>query len=198
MQEVGISKKVRLIMAAAAIGLIGIVFILMFLQSQVQEKWLSQTGLRKVPALGPVEARPATPEFSAKEAMGMDFQLKDLKGKVLYINFWAEWCLPCIKEMPIINRLQQKYSEQGFQSLMINMDYSEDSVKKAMKLKNELAPLAMGVFENQKDFQQRFLVEALPFHILVDRNGRTAASFYASLEDQEERLDDLINTLLLE
>jgi len=170
----------------------------MFLQSYLQEKWSFESWQRKVPALGPVSARPLTPEFKILDESGNLIDLKKLQGKVVYLNFWAQWCSPCMKEMPFINKLQAKFSEQGFQSILINMDLNDNDIEKAKKIKASLAPLPFGTFFSAKEFQQKFLVEALPFHILIDRNHRTATSFYAPLHKYKEDFEEILQVLLTE
>lgn len=47
------------------------------------------------------------------------------EGKVVYIDFWASWCGPCVKYFPWMNKIQQKYKDQGFTVISINLDADE-------------------------------------------------------------------------
>ena len=182
-------------MAAAAVALIGIIISLMLVQTHLQEKWLEDPIQRKLPSLGPVEARPQAPTFAA-EAQGQVFKLEDFKGKLVYINFWAEWCQPCIEELPLINQLQMLYGKDQLQVILINMDIADASIEKARRLHKSLAPHTLSVFGRTHDFQQLYLVEAIPFHVLIDKKGRTASSFYAGLPDNEAIFKEMIQQLL--
>ena len=50
------------------------------------------------------------------------FTLSDLRGKVVYLDFWASWCAPCLKSLPLYNELHAKYQSQGFEVVGINID----------------------------------------------------------------------------
>jgi thiol-disulfide isomerase/thioredoxin len=66
------------------------------------------------------------PDFALEDLNGEDVNLRDLRGQVVLINFWATWCGPCRIEMPII---QQRYNDSGFAVLAVNFDESPDKVK---------------------------------------------------------------------
>src|SRR5438270_1287207 len=74
---------------------------------------------------------PATsaPDFSLHAMSGPNMRLKDQRGRVVMVNFWATWCAPCQQEMPQLNRLYEKYRSSGFVLLGVNVD--EDSSKAA-------------------------------------------------------------------
>ena len=62
-----------------------------------------------------------------KDETGNITDLSDLKGKVVFINFWATWCPPCIAEMPSINKLQEKFKDnEDFLVLMVDADNQPD------------------------------------------------------------------------
>ncbi len=198
MNEHGISKKVRLIMAAAAVGLLGIIVSLMLLQTSWQEKARETFQERRVPALGPVEARPNTPPFLVSTGSGTAITLQDFDSQVLYINYWAEWCKPCIEELPYLKELESRLAPAGVSVLLVNMDYGEENIQKAKELQRNLFPGANAIYSHGQQFKDLYLIDALPFHMLVDKQGRTASSFYASLLDNKTKFEQMIQTLLEE
>ena len=68
--------------------------------------------------------------FSGKTPDGRTIKLSDYKGKVLFLNFWATWCLPCLEEMPAMNRLNLKMQDKPFAMLAVNLVEEEARVKK--------------------------------------------------------------------
>lgn len=59
------------------------------------------------------------PDFTLTDLKGNQWKLSELRGKVVFINFWATWCPPCIKEMPSMQALQEKMAGRDFQMLAI-------------------------------------------------------------------------------
>ena len=71
------------------------------------------------------------PGFSLKDISGRDWSLEDLKGKVVFINFWGTWCQPCKKELPALNELQRKNKEVVI--IAINIDKTRESADTFLK-----------------------------------------------------------------
>jgi peroxiredoxin len=65
-----------------------------------------------------IKGQPA-PNFMLTDLTGKEWQLSDLRGKVVFINFWATWCPPCIQELPSMEALKQRLSTASFQMLTI-------------------------------------------------------------------------------
>ncbi|HEX8636690.1 MAG TPA: redoxin domain-containing protein, partial [Pyrinomonadaceae bacterium] len=68
-------------------------------------------------------------DFELSTIDGRKVKLSDLKGKIVMVNFWATWCKPCIKEMPMFSKAYEKYKERGFEILAITVDAPEDRPK---------------------------------------------------------------------
>jgi thiol-disulfide isomerase/thioredoxin len=95
---------------------------------------------------------------------------KDLnkKHKVVIINFWASWCLPCLEELPSMVELRKKYSKEDLLILTINTDEKDDfkEVKKLMKKFNTNFPV---VRDYKGDHVKSFLIEAIPVTIVFSK-----------------------------
>lgn len=68
-------------------------------------------------------------DFELSTIEGRKVKLSDLKGKVVMVNFWATWCQPCIKEMPLFVKIYERYKDRGFEILAISVDELEDRPK---------------------------------------------------------------------
>ena len=106
------------------------------------------------------------PDFRLKDAFGREFILKQFRGKVLLVDFWATWCAPCKQEMPGYQRLSRRYKDRGLAVVGIAADSDSVAVSRFGKKLGISYPLLV----NGMDVR-RYGVEGLPTTILVDRKG---------------------------
>lgn len=97
---------------------------------------------------------------------------QDLKGKVVYLDFWASWCGPCRKSFPFMNQLQKRYGHLGLEIVAINMD-------KDLAAANEFlaqVPANFKLYQSQEtDLAKVLKVPGLPVAYLIDREGMIVA-----------------------
>lgn len=112
--------------------------------------------------------------------------LRDLKGEVVLVNFWATWCAPCVAEMPALNRLHSDLAPQGFRVVAISQDRRGLAVVKPFYEKLELD--AMGIYLDPKGKAAReYQVRGLPTSLLVDRRNRIVGMLQGPAEwDSDE------------
>ncbi|MDQ0456535.1 thiol:disulfide interchange protein TlpA [Rhizobium paknamense] len=123
-----------------------------------------------------VAANPPRPitGLAFKDAAGADRGLDDLKGRILLVNLWATWCVPCREEMPALNRLQAAKGNDAFGIVAINIDSGGDEKPKAFLADNGIDHLgfyrdsSMGVFNALK---KQGLAFGLPVTLILDRKG---------------------------
>ena len=109
------------------------------------------------------------PEFTLKSQSGKNLSLKELRGQVVMINFWATWCAPCRQEIPALNTLYEKYRDTGFVLLGVNVDSeTANAVQMASKLKATYPIL----FDTDKQASVLYHVSAMPMTVLIDRDGK--------------------------
>ena len=134
---------------------------------------------------------------------GKHVSMKDLRGKVVVVDFWATWCGPCVAEIPEMLRLYAKYHDRGVEFLGVSHDLPEEdggleSLKKFVKEREIPWPQyyearQMGRFlkgEPMEDFSESWGIRGIPTVFLIDAEGRLSST------EARGRLDTLIPRLL--
>lgn len=89
-----------------------------------------------IPNLDAMKDNQATPDFTLPGLDGKKVSLKDFRGKIVFLNFWATWCLPCREEMPAMEKLYNEFRAKKFVVLAVNVkDRKQDAVNFAQELK---------------------------------------------------------------
>ena len=122
---------------------------------------------------GMLEGNPA-PVVVLQDTTGKDIPLAKLKGKYLYIDFWATWCGPCIAEMPALDTLQHDYADANIDFVSISVDKEKDKQKwKDFVANRELKGVQVWVdAENSRVFTEAFNITQIPRFVLLDPEGR--------------------------
>lgn len=108
------------------------------------------------------------PALSAPARDGQDLSLTQLRGHVVYIDFWASWCAPCREAMPALDQLYRRYQSRGLIVLGVNVDSDR---KPAQRMLDQLRPTFPVVFDPQGEWPQAFELPAMPSGYLVDAKG---------------------------
>ena len=109
------------------------------------------------------------PTLSLKGADGRPLRLEDLKGKVVFLNFWATWCGPCREEMPAMQRLYLEYRQHGLAVVAVNFQESKDKV---LRFLEELQISFPAALDPDGTAAHIFAVRGLPVSFLLSRDGR--------------------------
>jgi len=108
------------------------------------------------------------PNFTLKSRSGKNIKLSELRGQVVMLNFWASWCGPCRKEMPILEKIQKKYKRLGFTLLGVNVEENSRDAKNYLKDVKVTFPV---LFDTRQKTSKLYNVSAMPTTIIIDRNG---------------------------
>jgi thiol-disulfide isomerase/thioredoxin len=118
---------------------------------------------------------------------GKPQRLDQWRGRVLVVNFWATWCVPCREEMPEFIREQSARGGQGLQFVGIAVDQPDKVVRFADEIGLNYPTLVggLGAMELSRDLGNRIM--ALPFTVVVDRQGRVAHTQLGPLKPADLR-----------
>jgi thiol-disulfide isomerase/thioredoxin len=94
--------------------------------------------------------------------------LSQKRGRVILLNFWASWCLPCLEEMPSLKMLENHFADKGL--LLLAFNVGEEATVKA-KLNEKGYPRNL-IFQFKKGNLRPYGVDRLPISVLIDRDGR--------------------------
>jgi thiol-disulfide isomerase/thioredoxin len=133
--------------------------------SRVKDKYRHMEGM--------LEGNPA-PDFKLPDPDGKLVSLNDLKGKYLYIDFWATWCGPCIKEIPSLKKTEEEYRGKNIRFVSISYDKPGDREKwKSYVRDNQLTGIQLLADQEMHDlYNKTFNIDLIPRFILLDPEGK--------------------------
>jgi len=134
----------------------------------------------------PADDDPDSKTFQTLDGRGFDIDL--LAGQKVFVNFWATWCAPCIREIPSINNAAQALEDEGYIFLFAS---DEDAETISTFLDERQFP---GNFIRLNDFFASYGIGAVPSSWLLDENGDVTKTWAGAYEwDSEEMLADIRN-----
>lgn len=109
-----------------------------------------------------------SPDFSLAALNGTAVSLKQFRGKVVFLDFWAPWCDPCREEFPSLDALYKKYSNDGLEVIGISIDPSEKLVAEFL----QKVPVAFTVLIDKKNVIRReYNFRTLPTAFIIGKDG---------------------------
>jgi cytochrome c-type biogenesis protein len=139
------------------------------------EKWVKKGGgattTPTVPstAVKPGDAAKPAPDIQLKTVDGKPFRLSDLRGRVVLLNFWATWCIPCRAEIPELNAMQRELEGSGLTIIGASWDDTQDLIEDFQK---EIRQDYMVLLDGETVQQQFGGIPSLPTTYIIDREGR--------------------------
>ena len=108
------------------------------------------------------------PDFTLETLAGGNLRLEEYRGQVVLINFWASWCGPCRQEMPILDRIHNRYEDTGFAVLGVNVEGKRAPAQKIVDKTNVRFPV---LIDAAQDVSETYDLKAMPTTVVVDRDG---------------------------
>jgi|HubBroStandDraft_4_1064222.scaffolds.fasta_scaffold650322_1 cytochrome c biogenesis protein CcmG/thiol:disulfide interchange protein DsbE len=130
--------------------------------------------------LGFVRAAPvlneAAPPLVVTTLEGQPLDLSNLRGKVVLVNYWATWCAPCRKEMPMLDAFYRRYQSQGLELIGISVDFTRDGAKIRKAAKDVAYPIALSSEVSVNGFGPS---QGVPVTYVIDADGIVRGRFGA-------------------
>jgi len=123
---------------------------------------------------------------------GKQFELHDFKNKVTIINFWATWCIPCVKEIPSLNRLKTIMKNKPFELISINFQEKPEAIREFQKMIKVKFPVLMDV---DGAVAKQWKVIAFPSTFIIGRNGKIHYGVNAGIEWDTPEVTKIIDSL---
>ncbi len=130
--------------------------------------------------------------MTLKNAKGKTVSLADYKGKVIFINFWATWCPPCIAEMPSINAMYNDIDLEKVEVLMVSFDRS---FSKAIDYKNR-NNFGFDVYELDGPIPAMYNTRSIPTTYIIDTEGNLAFKHTGTADYNRQDFKDFLKTLM--
>jgi peroxiredoxin len=144
----------------------------------------------------PAEAGNA-PDFKLKDLDGRWFRLDDHVGdKVIYVSFWATWCVPCRREMPHLEALWQELGDDGLLVVGVNTDpaSARSKIKPYVRRHRLTYPTVLDPDNNVLDAYNP--TRELPYAVLIDRDGNIFKTFSGYRTGDEKMVEEYVRQLL--
>jgi peroxiredoxin len=135
------------------------------------------------------------PDFTLKSLSGENLNLTEQRGTITVINFWASWCGPCRKEMPVLQNIHDKYTDLGVQVWGINVEQENQAGRDFLSKVDINFPI---LFDNKNTISELFQVVAMPTTVVVDRSGKVRYIFRGYMDGYEKKYVKAIKKLIRE
>jgi len=131
---------------------------------------------------------------SVNSQKALEKALEQHQGQVVYLDFWASWCGPCVKSFPWMNAIHKKYEQQGFAVISVNLDANKKLAEKFL-VKN---PASFAVIYDPKGkIAKHFAIQGMPSSMLIGRDGeiksRHTGFFTKKIPEYEKEIEKLLS-----
>lgn len=133
------------------------------------------------------------PEIALPDPNGKELRLSSFRGKIVLIDFWASWCKPCRADMPFVVSLYKKYKNKGFEIFGVSLDKDKQNWIDAIKQDGITWPQVSDLKFWNSEVVQTFNVEAIPYTILIDKDGKIIAKGLRGKE-LENKLKEILGS----
>lgn len=137
----------------------------------------------------------ATPRLALSDLHGTATDLEALRGRVVIVNFWATWCVPCRDELPSLQRLRERFAGKPVEVITVNYGEFPQRVRPFLEKERLALPVWL---DTQKEAARDWGVGGLPMTFLVDASGRARYRAFGELDWSAEEQVKLVEQLVAE
>ncbi len=143
------------------------------------------------------EQRDAAPKIEFQDAQGRPTTVRAFTGKVVLLDFWASWCLPCQREMPLFDHLQDKLGSRGFVVVPVSIDSRGLEAVSGFYADQKISHLEKFT-DPSRGAAKRLGFVGIPSALILDRQGKIAARIEGPINWESGRITALFDRLLSE
>jgi peroxiredoxin len=145
---------------------------------------------------GPTLQGSPAPNFALKNSEGETVRLSDYRGNLVFLNFWATWCGPCIDELPAMMEMNQTFAGRRFEMLGISFDTSWDEVNGYL---DEHGFELSTVLDPSQSMRQEYRTTGVPETFLIDGNGTVLKKYIGGMQwaspNMIAEVEEFLNTV---
>ena len=149
--------------------------------------------LLTIPAVARSRSDRDAPDFTLPTNTGSTVSLHDLRGKVVYVDFWASWCVPCRQSFPWMTSMSQKYADQGLVVVAVNLDKERHLADDFLAQFG--GPFTIG-FDPAGKTAESFGVLAMPSSFIVSRAGKIVYTHEGFQQPKAAELEEHVKEAL--
>lgn len=132
-------------------------------------------------------------DFELPSAEGGMIKLSSVRGKVVYLDFWASWCGPCGESFPWMNAMQEKYKQKGLQVIAIDLDANNEDAKKFLA---QHAAQFTVLFDPKGVTPRQYGVKGMPTSFLIGKDGKVLVQHMGFNKADRAELEQKIQAAL--
>jgi peroxiredoxin len=139
----------------------------------VTDDYFKKLGIEKT------EKSIPAPDFTLEDLSGKRIGLKSFRGKVVFLNFWATWCIPCRQEMPAMEKLHRDFKKTGLEVVAVNF---RETRKEVRKFFDELGLTFTVLLDKEGKVSEEYGAWSLPLSYFINRKGEFAGKVIGARE----------------
>ncbi len=150
-------------------------------------------ALHSVATAFAVELGKPAPDFDLPNSQQESVKLSAYKGKVVYLDFWASWCVPCRETFPFMNQLREKFATAGLEIVAVNIDTKRLDADKFLA---QIPANFTVLYDPKRGVAKTYALKGLPTTFLIDRDGNLISTHLGFQKDRASELEAHIEKAL--
>jgi peroxiredoxin len=153
-------------------NLVGVQTVYPSFRVQTRDSTLQQSLRRMLLAEQRLKTGQVAPTFTLTDNMGRNVSLSELRGKVVYLDFWGTWCKPCMNEMPASRQLRAKFADRDVAFVYISVNDAEEKWQQVLANAQLTSPASVHLRARDYQVPELYDVRSFPSYYLIGRDGR--------------------------